>query len=195
MRDIILGSVLLAAFGSVAFAQEGPEWEMQRCIWRCLSASPGAASREYEQCVANSCMQYSTEGAETGDMPDAIGQGASGPWFASGTGDGQGNLAGVVDPYTGAAFYVICGLDGRRNLALFGPEGPAATLTLGIDGQAFARPFVPYAGGYYAAVPADAPEISALRSGRSLIVRNADGGALFEAGLAGAGAALTAACG
>jgi len=181
--------------GPEARAQEGPEWEMQRCVWRCLAASPGAGSPEYDRCVIDACMQYSVEGQEDPQGPAAPNGVPQGRWFAAGTGDGQGNLAGFMDPRREAAFYVICGSDGRRNLALFGPEGPAATLTLQVDGQAFARAFVPYAGGYYAALPPDAPEIAALRSGRAMAVRNAIGTALIETGLAGAAAAIAAACG
>ncbi len=178
----------LVPLSGAAQSDDGPEWELQRCIWRCLANSPGAESREYEQCVSAFC----SEGPAAAPAVQAV---PSGAWFASGTGDGQGNLAGISDPRTGAAFYLICGPDGRRNLALFGPEGPEATLTLQVDGQAFARTFVPHAGGYYAALPADAPEIAALRSGRAMALRNAAGGTLFEAGLTGAGAAIAAACG
>lgn len=197
MGRIVWLAVVAGLWPLTLWAQgtEGPEWEMQRCIWRCLAASPGAGSPEYDRCVIDACMQYSTEGQEDPAGAGAQGGVPQGAWFASGTGDGLGNLAGFSDPRTGSAFYLICGSDGRRNLALFGPEGPEATLTLQVDGQAFARTFVPYAGGYYAALPPDAPEIAALRSGRAMALRNGIGTALIETGLAGAAAAITAACG
>lgn len=128
---------------TAAVAQtDGPEWEAQRCIWRCLAESPGAASRQYNDCVARMC---SGEPARAPAPPAPTGTGRV--WFAARTGDGQGNLAGIADQSTGTAFDLICGRDGRRNLALFGPEGPAAVLTILIDGRRFERPFVPHAGG------------------------------------------------
>lgn len=187
LLGMILSGVSLA---TPIWAQEGPEWDLQRCIWRCLAASPGAASAEYNNCVAAQC---SAEEAE-GDVSDSYGQGR---WFASGTGDGTGNLAGYVDVGTGSTFYVICGVDGRRNLALFGPEGPEAVLTLNLDGRIFSHRFVPYAGGYYARLPSAAPELTALKQSRVLVIRNEAGGTLFGADLqrSGAAAAITAACG
>lgn len=177
-----------------AQADDGPEWELQRCIWRCLAASPGASSAQYNQCVADSCSSLAAE-VEREEQSGSVQGVPQGTWFASGTGDGLGNLAGFADPRTQNSFYLICGVDGRRNIALFGPEGPAATLTLQVDGQTFTRAFVPYAGGYYATLPPDAPEIAALRSGRTVAVRNQNGTALIAAGLNGAAAAIAAACG
>lgn len=51
MRASFLALALIAA---PALAQQDP-MALQRCIWACLSQSPGAASPQYNQCVAQRC--------------------------------------------------------------------------------------------------------------------------------------------
>lgn len=47
-------AVLLACYGSSAEVSES-EWEVQRCIWRCLADSKGADDPRYQACVGRMC--------------------------------------------------------------------------------------------------------------------------------------------
>lgn len=193
MKTVLAGAgfALCMGWGAQGWAQgyEDP-MEVQRCVWRCLADSPGAASQQYAQCVEALC----SEGPPEPFVPSAANQANAPLWFAARTGDGKGNLAGVEDPLTGNSFYVMCGANGRHNLALFGPEGPDATMVMTIGGQSYQRAFVAYGGGYYARVDAGSAEVMALRAGRDLTIANAAGGVLMQIVLNGSQQAIAAAC-
>lgn len=190
------GFAICMGWAVQGFAQgyEDP-MELQRCIWRCLADSPGAASQQYAQCVEALCSDGPPEPFAPSYSNQRYGNQANAPlWFATRTGDGQGNLAGVEDPLTGNSFFVMCDAKGRHNLALFGPEGPDAPLVLNIGAQRFEREFVGYDGGYYASVAAGSAEVMALMTASDLIIANAAGSVLMQIVLNGAQQAIIAAC-
>lgn len=154
-----------------ASAQEGPEWEVQRCIWRCLANSPGAASAEYNACVAAQCNEPAA--------PPAA-------WTGGVTADGRGRFAGIADPATGAVLYFLCAPGGQSFMSLTGPEGPSATLTLDVDGRLFAVPFTADGGSYVTPMPPGSPALVALVTGRQATLRNDVGTALLSVPLTAA---------
>lgn len=155
-----------------AAAQEGPEWEAQRCIWRCLADSPGAASAEYNACVAATCNEPAAAPAPM--------------WTGGITADGQGRFAGIADPATGALLYFMCAPGRPPFLMITGPEGPSATLTLDVDGQRFALPFTENGGSYVTPMPPGSPPLVAMVTGRRATFFNDLGTALVSVPLTAA---------
>lgn len=185
--------VVLALMPCAAWAQEDP-MELQRCIWRCLADSPGAASAQYQQCVAAQCGE---EPAAPVASPSFAGAGSA-PWGVGVTGDGLGHYAGQVAPESGNLFYYTCDASGQQNLILSGPEGPSAVLTLEVDGQRFGLWFEQTSGGYTARLEPGSPVPGLLGAARRFELRNDAGGSLGAFAMVGAGAAIggaRAACG
>ncbi|NBE08629.1 hypothetical protein [Paragemmobacter ruber] len=52
---MVLTAVALSLVASATWAQGDDGMEQQRCVWSCLANSPGAASAEYNACVAQLC--------------------------------------------------------------------------------------------------------------------------------------------
>ncbi|MFN7223512.1 MAG: hypothetical protein ACK4MS_05815 [Paracoccaceae bacterium] len=184
--------VALAGLPASAQGYDDP-MEEQRCIWRCLASSSGAASPEYALCVERVCNEQLYDDADPNPDQTAIAKSAP-RWFVGATSDGRGRFAGVSDPTWGNSFYVMCAPDGRRYFAMFGPEGPGARLTLTMNGQSFAMDFVAENDGYYASVSSDLRELVALRAASELTINNAAGTALLQADLNGAAEAIATAC-
>ena len=148
--------------------------EMQRCIWRCLAGSPGAASPQYGECVARLCT----------------GAAQSAAWTTGITTDGTGRYAGTSDPATGNEFHFICWPVGQSYLMLTGPEGPDAVLPVTVAGQTYAVPFTGYGGYGMAAIPVDSPIIAGIWQGGTLSIRNDAGYSLGTFTLDGAPLAI-----
>ncbi|MEZ5913792.1 MAG: hypothetical protein R3D84_17510 [Paracoccaceae bacterium] len=108
IRD--LAAFLLLTFGFVqpAAAQDMADpMALQRCIWQCLSNSPGAESAEYSACVAEHCD-------EGGAPPQAMAPAADAPrWSQGATADGLGRYAAVVAEQRQNRLYDLHG--GRRS--------------------------------------------------------------------------------
>lgn len=191
-RCLVLVAALVALPQGAAFAQGFADpMEEQRCVWRCLYQSSGAASPEYALCVEQVCNEQILDDTE----PAAATPVRSAPrWFTGATSDGRGRFAGVFDSAWGTSFFVMCGPDGRRYFALFGPEGPGGPLTLTISSQTFALNFVAENGGYYAASASDLREVKALRDASELVIQNPAGTALLNITLNGAADAMASAC-
>ncbi|WP_133260349.1 hypothetical protein [Rhodovulum sp. BSW8] len=175
--------MLAAGMPRPAAAQEGPEWELQRCIWSCLSAFGPADTPAYAACVAQRCP------SEAAPAPV--------PWASGPTADGRGAFAGTrseADP--DVLFYLFCAPGGQRILQLAGVEGSPGPniLMLAVDGQGFPVSFTG-AGDLsaLASLPPGAPLLGALMRGRSLEIRNGAGYTLGRFGLAGAGPAISGA--
>ncbi|WP_108022977.1 hypothetical protein [Rhodovulum kholense] len=188
MLPILTCAAVLAAGGArPVAAQDGPEWELQRCIWSCLSAFGPADNPAYAACVAQRCP------------PEAAP--APVPWASGPTADGRGAFAGTrseADP--DVLFYLFCAPGGQRILQLAGVEGGPGpnALVLAVDGQGFPVSFTGAGDGagdlsVLASLPPGAPLLGALMRGQSLEIRNGAGFALGRFGLAGAGPAISGA--
>jgi hypothetical protein len=180
----ILATAAALAGPGAAVRAEGDPMEVQRCVWRCLAGSPGADSREYNDCVLRLCS-----GSAAGPAPQSPRSG----WSGGVTADGRGRYAAARDPGTGNDLYVICAAGGQGWLMLNGPEGPSARLMVVVDGAAHALDFAEQGGGYYAPAAPDSAVVLALMQGRRAGVVNGVGTALGDFDLAGAGAAIGAA--
>lgn len=163
--------------------------EVQRCVWRCLDASPGAESAEYHACVAEQC-------GEAGPQSTASPVG-SGIWNVVADYEGRGQAAWAIDETMGTEIFVVCSPDGReRSIDLLGAEGPDAVLQLNIDGErVFPLMFRNVDGRARAVLEPPFAEIAALQAGNAAALMNADGYAVFSASLRGSSAAIGSACG
>lgn len=188
-------SCLLQAGASAQAQVAGDPMELQRCVWRCLANSPGAASAEYNACVAQFCAdpQQDSSSPRIPTPRDTI-PAAAPRWNAGVTADGLGRFAGVIDPIRGNTFYVLCAPDGRRSFALFGPEGGGSALVVRVDESLYSLEFVAGGDGYYAALGPQAAELARLRGAARLTISNAAGWPLFSVVLNGARDAIAAAC-
>ncbi|GGE29075.1 hypothetical protein SAMN05421774_1237 [Gemmobacter megaterium] len=168
-----LASLMVLAAGP-AIAQDDP-METQRCVWRCLANSPGAASAQYQACVARLCSEPAERSA----------------WASGRTADGRGAWAGFRDPVTGYQLSWVCTPGrGPSGLVLGGPAGPAATLVIRVDGMIFTADFAGANGAFHAGFAADAPLITALVRGHHAELENSAGQVLMRLPLMGAGRAI-----
>ncbi len=185
----------LGGCGLAAAAQDDP-MEAQRCVWQCLAASPGAASAEYNACVAARCNDSPAPQAAPPPAPGPAAVPQARPWTGGATADGRGHWAGVRSVEGGTDLLLICGPGGVRFLQVVGPEGGVAPadLIFVVDGAAHVVTFQQMeAVSATAVLSADAPVIAALAGGRSLILLNPAGYQLGRFGLAGAQAQISAA--
>lgn len=193
MKQVILVALAAAVCGGAVRAQsfeESDAMEVQRCVWRCLADSPGAASAEYEACVAAQCNGPPQEQNAWPAAPAA----QAPAWYYGATSDGQGRYAGVVDPAFGTSFYYMCDARGQSLLAINGPEaGLPAPLAIIIDNVAYSAVFSGRDLSSHASVAMTDPVIAALTIGRMLEVRNSSGSPLGRFSLVGSGQAIAAA--
>lgn len=175
-------------------AAEEDYMEVQRCVWRCLHGSPGAESREYQQCVAAKCNDP-VAAAPPPPAPPVAGP----PWGQGVTQDGLGFFAGQLAPETGTVLYYTCDAGGVQNLILSGPlEGPSAVLNLDADGQVMGLWFEATPGGLTSRLEEGSPVPGLIAAARRLEVRSEAGIALGTFAMAGVGPAIDAtraACG
>ncbi|WP_201151173.1 hypothetical protein [Rhodovulum sulfidophilum] len=177
---------LVAAAGAVRAQQEGPEWDLQRCVWSCLSAFGPADNPAYAACVSRNCSE------PTAPAPAPR-------WSSGATSDGHGAYAGVrAEGGQDVIFYVFCARDGERLLQLDGVGGEAGpnVLSLTIDGQGFPVTFGGSSeGGMLARLPPSAAVLGALQRGQMLEIRSGtgQGQGLGRFPLAGAGDAISGA--
>lgn len=163
--------------GGAASAQMSAE-EEQRCVWQCLYNSPGAESREYQDCVASICLA-----GEPAEPPAAA---PSARW-AAGAGSGGSHFAGVEIP--GRSFSFLCQRGGPGLLAVAGMGTRSDGIAVRIDQQAYGLPFVAENGMLYTA--AEPPLLRALMAGNVVQVTVGGDAAAFP--LAGSAAAIRAA--
>ncbi len=168
-------------------AQDVPEdaMEVQRCVWRCLDASSGAESAEYQACVAEQCEAAGPESS------------GSGNWNVLADYEGHGQAAWASDETLGTELFVVCSFDGReRSIDLLGAEGPDAVLELNIDGErVFPLLFRNVDGRARAVLEPPFAEIAALKAGNAVGLMNGEGYSVFSSMLRGSSKALNQACG
>ncbi len=110
--------------------------ELQRCIWRCLSDSPGAGSPQYNACVQKLCN--ATEPEEAGGPINAGGRWGLRKLDPSEPPYLDGRVAYVESADEAAALTYLCGRGGDSYLMVNGPflgSIPAA------DGQSYVATF------------------------------------------------------
>ncbi|MBP7000455.1 hypothetical protein [Amaricoccus sp.] len=180
-----LGLGVLAAVAPAWAQQMSPE-EEQRCVWQCLANSPGADSRQYNDCVERMCV------APQAAQPRAAAPAPKAAWTAGGR-PGTAQYAGVEIP-GGRSLSFLCQVGGHGLLAIAGMGRSAEDVGVAIDGRGVALPFVAEKGILYTA--ASAPLLRSLMAGGGAQVRTRAGTASFP--LAGSGAAIrqaASACG
>ncbi|XDA96721.1 hypothetical protein AB1M95_11345 [Sulfitobacter sp. LCG007] len=166
----------LALAAMPAAAQEDP-MELQRCIWRCLAASPGNSSPEYHQCVEAQCSHLDEGGREAVTQPQSAapleapaGGAATGDdgnrrlddWTHALASDGQRYFAGAKAKQEGRSFYYICAPEGQSYFAIYGLAIGGAQLSLTIGETAYLVPFDWVNGEYVVPLRADSPLMQAL---------------------------------
>ncbi|MBX3597266.1 MAG: hypothetical protein KF874_06815 [Rhizobiaceae bacterium] len=161
-----------------AAAQMNPE-EEQRCVWQCLANSPGAASRQYQDCVDRMC---------TSRPPEKIPLATPAPRvvWKSGKGAGNSHFAGVES--NGKSFSFLCKRGGPGLFAIAGFRGPADAMAFRIDGQDYGLPFIAQNGIYY--TNATSHLIKALMSGKAVHIANKQTRVSGAFSLAGSSAAI-----
>lgn len=189
MRGVILGAAL-AVWAAAAAAQEGPEWEAQRCVWRCLESFGPASNPAYHACVEDRC-------SIPDPAPPAAAVAVPGPvtpWTWGAVADGSGAFAGVADPSGQSSFYYMCGRQGQSLFQLVGPEGPGGMLSLVVDGLSFPTVFGSDGGrAAVAAAPPGTAVLAAMMGGRVIEIVNPAGYSIGRFGLAGSRQAINAA--
>lgn len=167
-------SALVAAPASAQMSDE----ELQRCIWRCLADSPGAASSQYNACVQRLC---------TGDAPKSA-PAARGGWSNRGAATGGGQMASVTVGLSTLSY--VCEQGKPAVLAISGLPGPSKGITLRVDNQSFQPPFTGRDGVHYTAVRPGSALLNALLAGNSVQIRNPGGNSVSNFPLAGSGRAI-----
>ncbi|WP_137112563.1 hypothetical protein [Rhodobacter sp. SY28-1] len=184
--------LMLLLCPGVALAQDDDAMEVQRCVWRCLADSPGAESAEYQQCVAARCNDPVATPAPQPVAPPVVPAGP--PWGSGATQDGQGFFAGQYAAETDNFLYYTCDASGTQNLLLTGQvEGPAAVISVDIDGQVLGLWFDVSAGGYTSRLDPGSPLPGLIALARRVELRNGAGWSLGQFGMAGAQEAISAA--
>lgn len=180
-----LALVLAGALAGAAFAQMDPG-EEQRCVWRCLADSPGAESRQYQDCVERMCV--AGQPAEPARPRAAAPAPAPKAAWAAGGRPGGSQFAGVEIP-GGRSFRFVCPSPASHSSGMVfvaGMDGRGGG-TLEIDGKSYRlMPLIAEKGPLIAIVTA--PLLRALMGGSAAQVRTAAGAASFP--LAGSGAAI-----
>lgn len=175
----------LAILGAGPLAAQGDPMAMQRCIWRCLANSSGASDPRYHQCVTTVCSQIGEPEVHVPQVPNAR------SWVAGTATDGVTRYAGILGA-EGAAqgLYYMCTFRGQSYLALFGFEGPGATLQVQVDGVAYALNFHRNRGELTFDIPGNSPFLEGLPRGQRLRVVTGAGALLLDVPLSGAWAAI-----
>lgn len=207
LRDIFfipalatIGMLTAPQAGAQSSAERLAAEEMQRCVWRCLADSPGAASRQYQQCVAAQCDESAMidqfRGQNRGQAPQQPrAQTTAGRWTNHSTANGAGHSAAIEAG--GRSFNYICERRGRALIGVAGLGGNANGVGLRVDRQAFRLPFVMQNGILYTTADSGSALVQALMNGNTVEVTNSRG-AKASFPLRGSGAAIRkamAACG
>lgn len=191
MRDARVGAwrvlralVVMAVVGAGGpVLAQGDDWE-QRCVWQCLYNSPGAESRQYQQCVAQMC---SAPPAQAQPKAQARGQqrapAAKSAWTSGRRGEAR--YAGVEIP--GRSFSYLCQRGGPGLIALAGFGARTNGIGIRIDQQAYDLRFVTENGILYTA--ASSHLLRSLMNGSAVHVMR-QGGETASFPLAGSSAAI-----
>lgn len=190
-RAGLLAALLLAGWAGPAAAQMSAE-EEQRCVWQCLYNSPGAESRQYQQCVARMCTGEPAPpaAAPRSAAPQAAPrQAAPAPRGTWQTGRGQAGEHFAAIEVPGGAFTYICRPGGVAMLGIGGIGGSGAQVVLQVDRQPYRLRYRARNGVLF--VDAPAPQvIGGLMNGTTVQVADPQSGRRLSFPLAGSGAAI-----
>lgn len=188
------GRVALAALAAVMFGAAAAQAQMsgeeqQRCVWSCLANSPGASSKQYNDCVERYCVAPRQSVAPKARTDPARG------WTSHRTGNGAAHSAAIEAG--GRSLSYICQRGGPGLLAIAGMGGGTRGVAVAIDGRSFRQNFVTRGGILYTDADPGSALLAALMAGNEVRVTGSDGRrAAFP--LTGSGAAIRgamAACG
>ncbi len=179
-RQGIAALVLSILAGAASAQMEGPEAELQRCVWGCLYRFGPAENPAYQQCVAEVCAELS-EAVEQSDAsaPPAPAPAVDEAWTAV-TSLIDGTMARV--PSGTATLYTLCDSRGARlglaggafeeRFVLSTPPAPAPWMIFFVvDGGApFGVNFAPDGGSLGSPIAGQERLIEALKAGSSVQV-------------------------
>ncbi|MEX0348505.1 MAG: hypothetical protein AB3N15_03700 [Paracoccaceae bacterium] len=161
-----LSFLALVLCASPVMAQEGPEWDLQRCVWSCLANSPGVESAIYHQCVSIRCT------APQAQMPARVAQG----WAAGMAADGKTWSAGLAAADgSGQGLYFQCVPGQDSYLMLYGLKAREGVFQISIDGRAYPLAFHGRRGELTSDLPPSAPFLNLLGQGRAISIVDPDG--------------------
>lgn len=184
MKQILFAAAacLPALLGSPASAQIDVG-EEQRCVWRCLADSPGAASRQYNDCVERMCVAPKPAAPKpAAPRADA--------WRHSGN-RGAAQMASVTVGASTLAY--VCQRGKPGVIGVSGLPGPDSAVQVTVDGRAIGARFATQGGTHYTVAGPGSALIGALLAGNSAQFRNPAGRSSSTFPLAGSGAAIRAA--
>jgi hypothetical protein len=183
------------AAGPAAEAQEGPEMQLQRCIWACL-AGPGGGNPDspaYGACVEARCA--AAAGSETADHAPPQRADPTRTW-QTGPAPGGARFAGIDAPGQAGrmGLYYFRHPDGRSDVALVVLAGLQPPVVFTVGAAAWQVNLQAGPGGWPTVlVPRDSPLFDALRHGGVLSVAAGGGQPVFDLPLDGAAVALDSA--
>lgn len=178
----LFAGLVCVVLGGAVHAQEGPAWDLQRCIWSCLANSPGATSFEYNQCVANYCTE---EEAPSSVMPQMA------VWSVGRASDGQTMFAGAQVPGgAGEGIYFMCHPAQAPYLLLHGFDRPPGMYRLAIDGRSYNIPFDMSRGQLTVTLQPGAQLTRLMGQGQWLTLFGPGGGQAARLSLSGAAGAM-----
>ncbi len=156
--------------------------ELQRCIWRCLSASPGASSPQYNQCVEHYCVETPSP-AQTAAAP--MFTPAPSDWTSGVASDGVHRYA-TTPAAEGYTWTYFC-MPGYSYVVLGDVPVPPGQYRMQIGQTDFLVTLNLTRGVLSADIPADNVFVQAMRrGGDQLTVRSLDGVNLVRFSLRGA---------
>lgn len=163
----MLAAVAALMTGAAAAQAQMSAEEEQRCVWRCLADSPGAASKQYSDCVQRYCVPPRQSTAPRAGKPRMRG------WTNHQTGNGAAHSA-AIDTGSHSLSY-ICQRGGPGLLAIAGMGGRAQGVAIAVDGRGFRQNFVTRNGILYTDADAGSPLLAALMGGNQVQVTGGDG--------------------
>lgn len=172
-----------------AVAQDGEGMEMQRCIWRCLAGSPGAASAQYNQCVEDFCVGMDDLAEDTPAVNDGKPVPPPQVWSAGIASDGVHRFAGI-DRGQGYGFYYLCAAQGASYFTLSGLPLNPGQMQVMIGGVRYLVPFDASRGDLSVNIPPATAFFEAVAAGDRMDLLTPEGDNVLTVTLVGAREAL-----
>jgi hypothetical protein len=172
-----------------AVAQEEDPMALQRCIWRCLAGSPGAASAQYNQCVEDQCTGIEEPVQSMAPASDGAPVAPPQVWSAGVASDGVHRFAGI-DRGQGQGFYYLCSAQGASYFTLSGLPLDPGQMQVIIGDVRYLVPFDAARGDLSVNIPPATPFIEAVAAGDRMDVLTPEGYSVLSISLMGARASL-----
>ncbi len=191
--------VLLLLFSGPVGAQSGDVGQMQRCIWSCLSNSPGAASYQYNQCVETFCSSMRTPVQTPQRAPvqapvqiqPPVRAITPGGWNGGVATNGTSYFAGIYHPSgDGRGLFYICNRQRESYVALIGVDTPEGIVQFVFSDLQYQIPFDRKRGDLSADLAPVSQFMRNLSGTGTVRIADVRGNVLMDLGLHGAGAAI-----